>query len=151
MAWLHRSPIPVGRRGVISSFKWFLPPVASRWWRWWRGGGGRHPVPLTHPQLRTAKKIRIMCSQKSKCKALFPISIFIHLWAIYLFPGSVHLFCWSRLGRPIVGIHKSLADIWMQNCDSGRTVSFLGIFFQIFGTVSLRCVSIIFCYILWHF
>jgi hypothetical protein len=25
MVWLHHSPIPVGRRGVISSFKWFLP------------------------------------------------------------------------------------------------------------------------------
>jgi hypothetical protein len=24
MVWLHRWPIPVGRRGVISSFKWFL-------------------------------------------------------------------------------------------------------------------------------
>ncbi len=25
MVWLNRSPIPVGRRGVISLFKWFLP------------------------------------------------------------------------------------------------------------------------------
>ncbi len=38
--WLCRSPIPVGRRGVISSFKWFLPAFATRR----RRGGGRHPV-----------------------------------------------------------------------------------------------------------
>ncbi len=29
MVWLNRSPIPVGRRGVISSFKWF-PPAFPR-------------------------------------------------------------------------------------------------------------------------
>ncbi len=43
MVWLHRSPIPVGRRGVISSFKWFLPAIATR-----RGRGGevRHSVGM---------------------------------------------------------------------------------------------------------
>ncbi len=41
MVWLNRSPIPVGRRGVISSFKWFLPAFP-------REGGGRHPVTPTH-------------------------------------------------------------------------------------------------------
>ncbi len=34
MVWLHPSPIPVGRRGVISLFKWFLHAVATC-----RGGG----------------------------------------------------------------------------------------------------------------
>jgi hypothetical protein len=29
MGWLYRSPIPVGRRGVISSLKWFLPAFAT--------------------------------------------------------------------------------------------------------------------------
>ncbi len=27
MVWLYRSPLPVGRRGVISPFKWFLPAL----------------------------------------------------------------------------------------------------------------------------
>ncbi len=41
MVWPNRSPIPVGRRGVISLFKWFLPVFATRRGR---GEGGRHPV-----------------------------------------------------------------------------------------------------------
>ncbi len=41
MVWLNRSPIPVGRSGLISSFKWFLPACL----RVDEGGGGRlHPV-----------------------------------------------------------------------------------------------------------
>ncbi len=44
MVWLYLSPIPVGRRWVISSFKWFLPAFATR-----RGGEeGRHPVNRIH-------------------------------------------------------------------------------------------------------
>ncbi len=39
MVLLNLSPIPVGRRGVISSFKLFLPVFATR-----KGGGGRRPV-----------------------------------------------------------------------------------------------------------
>ncbi len=43
LAWLNLSPIPVGRRGVISSFKWFLPVFATH-----RGGGGESaPCALT--------------------------------------------------------------------------------------------------------
>ncbi len=40
MVWIHRSPIQVGRRGVISSFKtWFLPAFATR------RGRGRGSAP----------------------------------------------------------------------------------------------------------
>jgi hypothetical protein len=42
------------------------------------------------------------------CAASFPISTFMYLWAIYIFPWSVLV-----LGRPILGIYKSLKDTWM--------------------------------------
>ncbi len=42
MAWLNRLLIPVGRRGYIYSFKWFLPAFAAL-----RGGGGQHPVAVS--------------------------------------------------------------------------------------------------------
>ncbi len=34
MIWLYRSPIPVRRKRVISSFKWFLPAYATRRGMW---------------------------------------------------------------------------------------------------------------------
>ncbi len=64
-----------------------------------------------------------MYSQKWNCEAsLFPnriimfclpIPTLLYLWEIYIFPGSVWLFCCSQIGGLILGINKSLTDTWM--------------------------------------
>ncbi len=42
-----------------------------------------------------------------------PISTFMCLWAIYILPVLVQIFSYSRIGRPIVEIYKSLTVTWM--------------------------------------
>ncbi len=74
-----------------------------------------------------------MYSQKRNCAASVPLSTFMYLWSIYIFP------CWvfgppiscSRIGRPIVGIYKSLSKTWMQELGLWPRSSFSGnIFFE---------------------
>ncbi len=54
-----------------------------------------------------------MYSQKWNCSASFPISKFMYLWAIYIFPGSVYLFCFCKIGRRILRIYEPLTDTQM--------------------------------------
>ncbi len=61
----------------------------------------------------TIPKIRNKFPQKRNCAASVPISTFMRLWAIYIFPGSVCLFCCRKIRGPILGIYKSLIDTWM--------------------------------------
>ncbi len=38
----------------------------------------------------------------------------MYLWAIYIFPGFVCLFCFSQIGRQILRMYKLLTDSWMK-------------------------------------
>ncbi len=86
-------------------------------------------------RIYTATKIPLMYSFSGNCLASFTVSTFICLWAIYIFPGSVHLFSCSRIGRPILEIYKNLSQIYeYRNWETEHydyvleiTVSFLGI------------------------
>ncbi len=51
------------------------------------------------------------------------ISTFMYLWAIYIFPWSVCLFCCSQIVRPILAIYKSLTDTVHEcrNCEQGHS------------------------------
>ncbi len=90
----------------------------------------------------TATKIPFMYSQKRNCAASVPMSTFMCLWAIYKFPGSVHIVSCSRIGRPIIGIYKSLTDAWMSKLGAEATqFLFWEYLFRIFCTVSLQCVG----------
>ena len=53
-------------------------------------------------------------SENRIIKFCLPISTLMYLWAIYLFPGLVSLFCCSLIGRPILGINRSITHTWMQ-------------------------------------
>jgi hypothetical protein len=60
---------------------------------------------------------------------------------IFVFPeiGLVHIFSSRRIGRPIVGIYKSLTETWMWKLGLGHAIHFLGIFVSNFCIVSLQC------------
>ncbi len=91
----------------------------------------------------TAMKIPFVYSSSGNCAASFPISTFLGLWAFYIFPGSVHIFSCSIIGRSIVGIYKSLTDTRMWKFGCGRAIPFLGIFVSNFRYCGFAMFSLL--------
>jgi hypothetical protein len=71
-------------------------------------------------QRHNTKKFKTNNPRKriARPQSQFPQS-FMCMWAIYIFPRSVCLFCCRRICGPILGIYKSLTDTWM--CKLGLT------------------------------
>ncbi len=77
----------------------------------------------------TMPKFRSKYSQKWNCAATVqctvPIPTFMFLWAIYIFPWSVCLFCSRKISGPNVGIYRSITHTHeCGNWDWGRAIPF---------------------------
>ncbi len=79
-------------------------------------------------------------SQKRNCAATVLISTFMCLWVIYIFPGSVCLFCCRKICEPILGIYKSLTDTWMWKLGLRPRNSFSGNTSMEFSLQSASCL-----------
>ncbi len=76
------------------------------------------------------KKDPIDVFSEMKLRGLVP-SFHIHvmyLLAICIFPRSVHLFCCSKIGRPILGVFKSPTDTWLSRIGNETAHFILEIF-----------------------
>ncbi len=94
---LFLSPFPLFLPQVLFS----LCPVLGLPWK-----------PAAGPDAGSSLRL-IMYSFSGNCAASVPISTFMCLQAIYIFPGSFHIFPCSRIGKPILEIYKSVTDIWV--------------------------------------
>ncbi len=82
-------------------------------------------LPFTRPHCKgRASNINVwfpfMYSHKWNCyfqnriiMFCLPVPPLIYLWEIYIFPGSVCLFCCREICGQILGIYESLTDTWM--------------------------------------
>ncbi len=66
-----------------------------------------------------------ICPEKELRTTTVPIPTFMFLWAIYIFPRLVCLFCCRKIGGPIVGIYRSI-NTWMWKLGLRALNSFSG-------------------------
>jgi hypothetical protein len=67
---------------------------------------------LGHCNQTLQGKSHLCTSLPGNCVASVPISKFKCLWAIYIFPGSVHIFPCSRISRPILEKYINHSQIY---------------------------------------
>ncbi len=120
--WLEESCLQCAfsYRAPTESSAWSSPAGAAsgssvQWWSLPRTTYGWDIVLyISTAKICNVPKIRKRNSQKGNCAASVPISIFIYLWAIYMFPRSFCLFGCSKIDGPILEIlYKWLTDVWI--------------------------------------
>jgi hypothetical protein len=73
----------------------------------------------------TIPKIQNKYFPEKKLRVSVPISTFICLWAIYIFPQLVCLFCCRKICGPILGIYNRSQTLECGNWDWGGAIPFL--------------------------
>jgi hypothetical protein len=102
-----QKPRKVGLIAMSGEMGWFWPKRGEMWLE----KGVEQDDPFE------SGSVADLCIPRNQTAR--PQSLFLHsystqyLWAIYMFPRTVCLFCCSQIGRPIMGLYKSLTDIWM--------------------------------------
>ncbi len=95
-----------GRWPKSGSFHVFIPPSCFHL------GLNFHTL-FIHPCISTfslpigpALYLKFLYSRKKNCPTTVPVPTVMCLWAIYIFPGSVHIFGCSKIDRLILEIYK---------------------------------------------
>ncbi len=83
----------------------------------WRPCCCWHPaifgIPTVDDDVPAVADVYCCCMAYRIIMFCLPVRTLMCLWEIYIFPGSLCLFCCRKICGPIPGIYKSLTDTWM--------------------------------------